>query len=202
MGQYDKVAFQHDGERVVMNDLKVEGDGYCMAKLLEHSWLGCHIADAVAEEMHGNPLRLAWIGDYADDGDEVEVATHGDVNYGRVWKRDHKHTFPRPSDNGFDYRDKWLVNHDKKLAVSFDEYIAASKTIYGTIAPFPLLAAIGNDRGGGDYHDGGTDYDKVGTWAWDLISIEDEKPEGYEEFEVVFKEKEDKEEDEGKKEVP
>ena len=186
MGQYYRIAFKHEGKRVVVNDRKVEGDDYCMAKLLEHSWLGCNIADAVAEEMHGDPLRLAWIGDYSYDGDEVEVATHGDVNFDCVWKRDHKHTFPRPYDNVFDYRGKWLVNHDKKLAVSFDEYIAASKTKYGTIAPFPLLAAIGNDSGGGDYREGGTDYDKVGTWAWDLISIEDARPDGYEDFRVRF----------------
>lgn len=187
MGQYYQIAFKHEGKRVIVNDRRVAGEGYIMAKLLEHSWLGCDIADAVAREMHGNPLRLAWVGDYADDGDEVEVATRGDVSYKRVWGHDHKHEFPA-NDNGFDYSHKWLVNHDKKLAVSFDEYIAASKTKYGVIAPFPLLTAIGNNRGGGDYYEDLPDFDKVGTWVWDLISIEDTKPDGYEDFRVVFKE--------------
>ena len=44
MGQYYRIAFKHEGKRAVVNDRKVEGDDYCMAKLLEHSWLGCHIA--------------------------------------------------------------------------------------------------------------------------------------------------------------
>ena len=162
MGQYYRIAFKHEGKRVVVNDRQIKGEGYIMAKLLEHSWLGCDIADAVAREMYGNPLRLAWVGD-------------------------HKHESPA-DDNGFDYSHKWLVNHDKKLAVSFDEYIAASKTKYGVIAPFPLLTAIGNNRGGGDYYESHSDFDKVGTWVWDLISIEDAKPEGYEDFRVVFKE--------------
>ena len=188
MGQYYRIAFKHECKRVVVNDRKIEGEGYIMAKLLEHSWLGCDIADAVAREMYGNPLRLAWVGDYADDGDEVKAATRGDVSYKRVWGHDHKHEVPA-NDNGFDYLHKWLVNHDKKLAVSFDDVVRSSMSKYGgIIAPFPLLTAIGNDRGGGDYHKGGTDYDKVGTWAWDLISIEDAKPEGYEEFRVAFKE--------------
>ena len=40
MGQYYKIAFQHDGERVVVNGRKVEGEGYIPAKLMEHSWMG------------------------------------------------------------------------------------------------------------------------------------------------------------------
>jgi hypothetical protein len=188
MGQYYKIVFKHNGGSVVVNDRKIEGDGYILAKLLEHSWLGCDIADAVAYEMYKNPMQLAWIGDYADNGDEVEVITNGDISYEEVWGNDDsKHVFPAYK-NDFDYSGKWLVNHDKKLAMSFDKYIAESKTKYGTIAPFPLLTAIGNGRGGGDYRDEYPCYDEVGTWAWNSISIEDAKPDGYEEFSVVFKE--------------
>ena len=187
MGQYYKIVFKHNGGNVVVNDRKIEGKGYILAKLLEHSWLGCDIADAVAYEMYKNPMRLAWVGDYADDGNEVGVATNGDISYGGVWGNDDsKHAFPSHKKD-FDYSGKWLVNHDAKIAMSFDKYIAESETKYGTIAPFPLLTAIGNNRGGGDYYDDNTCYDEVGTWAWNNISIEDAKPEGYEEFSVVFK---------------
>ena len=188
MGQYYKIVFKHNGGDVVVNDRKIEGEGYIMAKLLEHFWLGCDIADAVAYEMYKNPMRLAWVGDYADDGNEVEVATNGEVSYEGVWGNDDsKHEFSTRG-NDFDYSGKWLVNHNKKIAMSFDKYISESETKYGTIAPFPLLTAIGNGREGGDYGDEYPCYDKVGTWTWNNISIEDEKPDGYEEFSVVFKE--------------
>lgn len=95
MGQYYKIVFKHNGGGVVVNDRKIEGKGYILAKLLEHSWLGCDIADAVAYEMYKNPMRLAWVGDYADDGNEVEVATNGDISYRGVWGNDDsKHAFP------------------------------------------------------------------------------------------------------------
>ena len=188
MGQYYKIAFKHDGMCAVVNDRKIEGEGYIAAKLLEHSWLGCDIADAVAYEMYKNPMHLAWVGDYADDGDEVEAATNGDISYKGVWiDDDSKHEFSTHG-NDFDYSGKWLVNHSKRLAMSFDKYIEESKTMGVTIAPFPLLTAIGNGRGGGDYGDEYPCYDEVGTWVWDLISIEDVKPDGYGEFNVVFKE--------------
>ena len=45
----------------------------------------------------------------------------------------------------------------------------------------------GNDRGGGDYHRG-TDFDKVGIWAYDRIGIgyEDDIPTGFTELVVNF----------------
>ena len=176
MGQYYRIAFKHEGGRVKVNDRKIDGGGYILAKLTEHSWLGCILADAVAHEMHGNPMRLAWIGDYADEGTEVADATGGAVTYEKAWKHDHRHSFAKPEP--FVYEGKFLVNHSKKMVMSFDGYINAAKTEYGILFPVSLLTAIGNDRGGGDYRDNHPDYDKVGTWAWDLLSIEDSRPEG------------------------
>ena len=37
MGQYYRIAFKHNCEGVVVNDRKIEGYDYIMAKLLEHS---------------------------------------------------------------------------------------------------------------------------------------------------------------------
>ena len=42
----------------------------------------------------------------------------------------------------------------------------------------------GNGRGGGDYY--GENEELVGTWARDVISIEKDKPNGYDEFEDYF----------------
>ena len=36
--------------------------------------------------------------------------------------------------------------------------------------PLPLLTAVGNGRGGGDFQDGdGIEF--VGTWAWHLLAF-------------------------------
>ena len=185
MGQYYSIAFQHEGEPVILNDRKVEGEGYMLAKLLEHSWMGNVVTDAVAAEMYKWPMRLLWCGDYAEE-DEVRDTTHGAVEYKDLWgDAEPSHEFARVD---FDYSGKWLCNHDKKLAIDIDDYWRKADKDGWVICPFSLLTALGNGRGGGDYHEGNSDFDKVGTWAWDLISIEDEKPEGYEVFDVVFKE--------------
>ena len=53
--------------------------------------------------------------------------------------------------------------------------------------PVSLLTAIGNGLGGGDYCYAEQRND-VGIWALDLISIEDEEPQGYWKSYVYFKE--------------
>ena len=67
-------------------------------------------------------------------------------------------------------------NHTKKQYVD--------KTKFKCYHPLPLLLAEGNGRGGGDYY--GSNEDKIGIWARDVISVEDEKPEGYEEYETGY----------------
>jgi hypothetical protein len=49
--------------------------------------------------------------------------------------------------------------------------------------PLPLLTAEGNGRGGGDYD--GPNMDMVGTWARDVISMENEAPD-YTLIECIF----------------
>jgi hypothetical protein len=45
--------------------------------------------------------------------------------------------------------------------------------------PLPLLTCEGNGRGGGDYRG---DSPLIGSWARDIISVEEVKPEGFEEL--------------------
>ena len=185
MGQYYMVAFRHKGEPVILNARKVEGEGYIGAKLMEHSWMLNPLMMAVAAEMYKWPMRLLWCGDYAED-DEVRDATLGALG-SNPWNMEEEpnHAFAKID---FDYSGKWLCNHSKKLAVDLDDYRRKADKDGWVICPFSLLTALGNGRGGGDYHDTHVNYDEVGTWAWDLISIEDEKPGGYETYGVVFKE--------------
>ena len=43
--------------------------------------------------------------------------------------------------------------------------------------PIPLLTAVGNGRGGGDYE--GTNMAEIGIWAGDLLETQDARPNGY-----------------------
>lgn len=60
------------------------------------------------------------------------------------------------------------------------------------INPLPLLTAIGNDRGGGDFHKGNIGFKNVGKLTWNLISISDAVPKNFKKFDLVFKEESDK----------
>ena len=50
----------------------------------------------------------------------------------------------------------------------------------------PLLTAVGNDRGSGDFHEGNIGFEFVGLWAWNLISISDSAPKSFKKFDLVF----------------
>ena len=67
-------------------------------------------------------------------------------------------------------------------------FLNITKDTLTLVNPLPLLTACGNGRGGGDYHDCYPDYDKVGTWAFDIIECTDARPEGYEKYEPCFTE--------------
>lgn len=190
MGQYYRIAIKENpfksavGENIIINDRKVNGFGYISAKLLEHGWLDCVICRVVAQKMYNNPIRLAWIGDYASKHD-IECATEKELNYEMVWGKDIDlpHTFDYC--DIFDFRGKYLVNHSQKMYISFDDWcqLNYSQVDESTLAPFVMLTAIGGE--GEDYYYG---YNKfmIGEWAWDILSIEDDRPNS--EFdEILFK---------------
>ena len=187
MGQYYRIAFKRKGDRKAkVNDRKVDGvDDYIMAKLREHGYLGTYICKAVANILANGRTRLAWVGDYADDGDLRQI-TSEDLNKDMVWGKNPKHTF---TDTDFNYVGKFLVNHTKKVYISFNEYIAHAKDDEYILSPFTILTAVGNGQGGGDYF--GKNAEMAGDWAWDELSIEKSAPDGYEPMDVFFGEDED-----------
>ena len=177
MGQYYYPAMKQNGEITIYNR-RVDGE-YTMAKLMEHSWWENPFCKAMANKIYKNPAQLVWCGDYADEW-ECE-----DLNHQQIM-----------DDEGvgvesveFSLDDKFLVNHSDKTYIDLNKYKEASTDSDGwVINPLPLLTAQGNGRGGGDYYEDRPNYELVGCWTWDLISIEDEAPEGYLEFKVCFKE--------------
>lgn len=167
---------------------KVEGVDYIMAKLTEHSYFNNFLIDSVADKIHNHKAKIAWVGDYANEPGDLDCTT-ADVDYEKCWgdkclDRNEVHQALKLCKR-FAYRNRYLVNHDKGVYISFNDYRKNAKGKKWVMSPISLLTAIGNQRGGGDYY--GLNEDKVGSWAWDEISIEDKKPYGYTQLNIFFK---------------
>lgn len=194
MGQYYKAVLQDGAKlpRVIHNS-----SGY---KLMEHSWVGNNMTDAVARALHKRPQYVAWMGDYAPD---ILHHEHPDKFDGlrEVVNRWHRYAWGEEGLNEtslgegvvFKLEGKYLVNHTLGEYLDLSRYIESSTTVESNgqkwcVHPLPLLTAVGNGMGGGDYYEEYPCIESVGQWAFDLISLEDEKPEGMTPLLLTFKE--------------
>lgn len=171
MGQYYNIAIKKDGKTKAYNRT-IDGE-YTMAKLMEHSWYLNPMVNAISEKLYKSPSQIAWVGDYADEGELYDIAYPKNGRYCVLHRSD------------FTLNGRYIVNHTKKLILDCWEYLTLSlknSEDGWVIHPLPLLTAVGNGRGGGDYR--GINQDKVGSWAWDTLEIVD-----WEEAEKYFKEK-------------
>lgn len=142
------------------------------AKLAEHAYLDNPHVKAFEYQLTKEGMfyksRVVWAGDYADKEPELEKNLYHITE-------DFPNKFLIGAErNMIEYR--YIINHTKKLFVD--------KKNQQQFHPLPLLTAEGNGRGGGDYS--GSDENFIGTWARDVISVEKDKPEGYEEFKCHF----------------
>lgn len=169
------------------NKEEVDKNGcyYTMAKLMEHSYVDNQFVDAITEELINNgAAQIAWVGDYAELPAQYAAFNPWDKEDEAV---SIKYTTPAAKHL---LSGKYIVNETKETYIDFDKYYKNNKWIERwtdnegknhrtewCIHPIPLLTAIGNGLGGGDYH--GTDMSCVGDWAFDLIRIADKAPEGY-----------------------
>lgn len=190
MGQYYKPIL---GDKYGLNckvfDRSVDGQ-YTFAKLMEHSWWQNPFVNAFSEFLYNEPSRVAWTGDYADEPDDfnfLNCSAFYIPYYGEVWGDSVSAIGVSSSDFLLD--GKFLLNHDMRQFIDLDEYKKLSTDKHGwCIHPLPLLTAVGNDRGGGDFHEGNTGYENVGIWAWQLLSFVDKAPKDFSKFNLVFKE--------------
>ena len=149
-------------------------------KLMEHSYIGNHFVNTVLAQLYNNPGRLAWIGDYHENGDmqdkELEKAFYKAYNNFNKENGMSHYTKAKEVENA---KGRFILNHDKKVFIDMKAYEEkAHKDEFGcAIHPLPLLTAVGNGRGGGDYW--GINEEDVGIWAGDLIETQDAKPNGY-----------------------
>ena len=149
-------------------------------KLMEHSYFFNNYVNAVCEKIVNKPHHIAWVGDYADEEDYVDkdnaemVKSLVDyrVNEGGAIELESK-TAP------YGYMGYLLVNHSKRQFIDMTDYYNNSVLNYGeerksefVIHPLPLLTAVGNGKGGGDYRSSkALNQEDVGIWAGDLIEI-------------------------------
>ena len=148
--------------------------GSCFSglKLMEHAWIGNDFTNGVLEALWDNPCTLAWVGDYADDKGDYDGRYTEDV-YLKVWGDDCIAEGPF-GELPTIHRDGFIVNLTRGEYVDLAEYVAAAtyKPKWASDGgwcnhPLAMLTAIGNGRGGGDYH--GAHMEKVGAWAMDEI---------------------------------
>ena len=187
MGQYYMPILGNVyGGQCKVFDRSVNGE-YTFAKLLEHSWWNNTFVNAFSEFLYNNPGRVCWVGDYATEPDDFKLNVPAAIprpNYKKVWGKNVNLLTCAPSD--FTLDGKFLVNFDTRQFIDLDEYKATSVGSNGwTIHPLPLLTAIGNGRGGGDFHNG-VGYDKIGSWAWQLLAFLDQPPKDFNKADIRF----------------
>ena len=189
MGQYYMpILGDSNGLNCKVYDRSVDGE-YMLAKLMEHSWWLNSFCNSFAENLYNQKKRVCWVGDYAEDEDFnfKKSSAFYTPCYGEIWGETVKRHGSTSTD--FTLDNKFLLNHDTKEFIDLDDYKEKSKGLNGwTIHPLPLLTAVGNDRGCGDFHKGNIGFEFVGLWAWLLLSISDKPPKSYKKFDLVFKE--------------
>ena len=182
MGQYYRPILTNANDYERVYNRNVDGK-YTMAKLMEHSWWYNEFVSTICNKLFKNPMKVVWVGDYANDSKYVNGLEKDELV--RLCKKAWK-------GKGYGVKKKelyldgmYLVNHTKKIYLNCDEYRKTCESNGWIIHPLPLLTAIGNGLGGGDYW--GNDYD-VGSWANDVISVEKNIPNGYKAEEYIFME--------------
>lgn len=212
MGQYYRVLNVDKREMLVPWSF---GNG---AKLMEWSYnrndMVLAMMNLIATTWKGD--RVFVVGDYAEDDDKNEPCYEAVKNlidelgirdkmedgYPVSIYRYASENFKEISgevdteDNGFRY----IYNHKLKEVIDLNKCPVEwewwdkenKKAGYTTVAPLSLLLAMGNDRGGGDFHSGHNGYEYVGSWcdSSQYIEVTTEPIDGldYEEFAPDFTE--------------
>lgn len=154
-------------------------------KLMEQVGWNNPFTNHIASLLHHTKRRIAWIGDYADNDDirakviaKDPAMSIQDIEFARRFHMD-KETLEW---GNYRLDNKFLVNHDKKIFFDLSRYKEENKNCL--CHPLPLLTAIGNGRGGGDYC--GSNENLIGNWTWDVLEILEKPPTNPEYKEITF----------------
>lgn len=177
MGQYFKPVLLAENKKSVKSWMySHEYDNGL--KLMEHSYIGNSFVSAFESLIKGNPQRVVWGGDYADECKGRKT---------NLYDRCKDSEKANPTEKFTTTETRYVVNHSKKEFVDKFSVPEIKGWKGAKIHPLPLLTCEGNLRGGGDYtNKAGQEF--VGTWARDVISVESKKPQGFKEIKPNFNE--------------
>lgn len=184
MGQYYKIINFDQKEILYPFDF---GNGL---KLLEWSYdlneMVLALMNLLAGDWAGD--RVAVVGDYADSGPEepwgdtyeAYVQEIGDDDL-YSWAGDHfKCLHPDEDVSTEDRGYRYIYNNATRQFIDMEHCPVewectdkdTGKSGVTKIAPLPLLLAMGNGRGGGDYRENHPSYNLVGSWCSTVRSIQ------------------------------
>ena len=186
MGQYyHAVVMTKDTYGIAPNTVKVFSFPGSL-KLTEHSWndnsdvaeVMNEVADASVRP--GHEVRVAWVGDYSghwyEPGDG-KADIHEEA-YALAWG---EYAAVKPTRGHRAYGRMYAVNDDLREAVEIwgVDHSGDLERLHGQwwMCAWPILNAVGNGEGGGDYH--GPNESLTGTWAYDRQRILHDVPKGY-----------------------
>ena len=188
MGQYWKaIMSDKNGENVVTFGMPTY-----FPKLMEHAYYGNDYVEYVcmflSQRQHS---RICWLGDYAENEDFEELFTdkkfYPSFEIEDVWNDD---LLPVVTNIQVDFKsiNKFLINYDTKEFINLNKNFELAGNDKLKIHPLPLLTAVGNDKGFGDFHEkfATQGYENVGKWTWNLIGLKDSPPENFTEANYVF----------------
>ena len=150
------------------------------SKLMEHSYLDNPLMKTmeilIGPEGPFYKSRVVWAGDYADPEPDSDQNLFSMVSYD--YNKTKEYTNYTVKGSTYSY----IVNHTKKQYVEKPNRYGLQYVIH----PLSLLTSEGNGRGGGDYR--GNNENLCGSWARDVISMEDIIPDYYSELVCNFTE--------------
>lgn len=209
MGQYYtpvEILYLNDGTHFIIYSFscQVKGLGHNGVKLMEHSWWDNEFLTNFCARLYersrenNKETHILWLGDCAElDG--LSSLEGLSACFARVTRRSWlKQALQDPNrkeiDIGntnpdFSLINKFLVNTTKQEFINCTTYYNCNHDVDDwCIHPLPLLTAVGNGEGGGDYF--GVNNELVGRWAGDALYIDDEEPvEPFKEIFPIFREK-------------
>ena len=128
-----------------------------------------HLEKTLAACEDGTPMQISLFLDIPEEKkkyDPVKSAWDDSVT-------------PKVINESFDFsKPCYLVNESTREYIDLLRLEEINRGTWGgSIHPLPLLTAVGNGRGGGDYHGSrAINQRMVGAWAGDLLTIEESVP--------------------------
>lgn len=187
MGQYYKAVMLIEDKKNYTNNRALVFSFPGSAKLTEHAWNGNRdvseamraLKDLSAET--NLDIRVAWVGDYSKDFYKAQGADFTDDYHREGFTAAWGEYVSIPAlKHSPAYGKLYAVNDDLKEAVEIwgsDYSLIEAEHGKWWMCAWPILNAVGNGQGGGDYH--GVNEHLAGRWAYDRQRILDHIPRDY-----------------------